>query len=331
MKNSKRKIISFILIMVFMVTMFGCNSNKGVDEKQIINDIQQSEYLQKSNMTIEDIQIEKRITDVQDRSDTMIAWVTAKRDTMKGKMCFKLAYTLYNDGWLIGSISHYQDRDWKFIPLKGISQEKADTEIGKRFKNMISSKCIEHKEDLENGTSYFTYELKEKYPYVTKNKIVKLNYEFDVKYDNGLYAEIWEDHADTLENKEDWKINGTWKSSFLKENTYVYGFCKIDSTISINNYDGSTVDCSYDIKITHGEKYHFKDNGTFTVEKIPLKYYINNVVESANGFIVKNKDGTAVLTDTFSFPRQPTFCFDENKGVTFVNPYTKEVTSMTKK
>lgn len=321
MKDNMKKISSFILVMVFMITMIGCNSNKGVDEKQIINDIQQSEYLQKSNMTIEDIQIEKRKTDIQNKSDTMIAWINTKRDTMESKMCFNLTYTLYNDGWLIETITHYQDGDWKFVPLKGVSQENADTKIKEYSKNITSSKCIEHEEDLESGTSYFTYELKEKYPYATKSKTVKVNYEFNVTYDDGLYTETWKDTVDTVDSKEDWNINGTWKSSFTKEITYSPSF-KINSTIIINNYDGITVDCSYDVKINYWEDYHFKGNGTFTVEEIPLEIRNFQTVKSAKGFYIdtkKNADGSNAHLDTSL--RIISFSIDENKGVIFGNPW----------
>lgn len=48
--NNKKKIINLILVMLFIITLFGCTSNKGVSEEQIINDIQQSEFLQQSDI-----------------------------------------------------------------------------------------------------------------------------------------------------------------------------------------------------------------------------------------------------------------------------------------
>lgn len=329
MKDNKKKIISFILIMVFTVTMFGCNSNKGVDEKQIINDIQESEYLQQSNMTIEDIQIEKRKTDVQNKSDTMIAWVNAMRDTMESKMCFSLTYTFYNDGWLIETITHYQDEDWKFVPIKGISQENADKKIKEYSKNVTSSKCIEHEEDLENGTSYFTYELKEKYPYATKSKTVKINYEFKVTYDEGLYTEIWKDTVDTVDSKEDWNINGIWKYNFDEKGIM------LNAIIKVNSFDGTKVDCSYDINYKIYNLYHFKKTDTFEVEEIPFKneYMTGGVLESAQGFYVDykiNADGEKTYANDIDFYNMA-FCFDENRGVIFKNPYNKRNYDMTKK
>ncbi len=329
-----KKIISFILVMVFAITMSGCNSNKGVEEKQLINDIQQSEYLQKSNMIIEDVQIEKRKTDIQNKSDTMIAWVNAKRDTMESKMCFSLTYKLYNDGWLIETITHYQDENWEFIPLKGISQESADTRIKEYSKNISSSKCIEHEEDLENSTSYFTYELEEEYPYATKSKTVKINYEFNVTYDAGLYTETWKDTVDTVDSKEDWNIDGTWEYNYLADH---YGAGKINCIINIDNFNGYKVNGSYNIDINFtNDDINIKNNGVYETKEVFIKREYNTTLGAwidvkHNGFVIENEDGTAILTNNYLFPKQPAFCFDENEGIMFVNPYNGELCSMTKK
>lgn len=261
----------------------------------------------------------------------MIAWVNAKNDTMDCIMGFNLSYTLYNDGWLIENVSYYQSNDWKFIPLKGISQEEADTKIKEYTKNITSSKCIEHKEDLENGNSFYTYELEEKYPYVNKKSTIKLNYNFDVKYNNGLYVETWEETFDKVDSKEDWNINGTWKYSYTSKDVPFTPNFKLNATIKVNDYDGSKVNCSYDLKINHWDKYHFKKEDTFDVKSVTLEHDFANVLKSAKGFKIdtnKNVDGSNVYAGGTLVGAH--FCFDENKGVIFVNPWDKKYYDMTK-
>lgn len=94
MKSNKRKSKLIILFIVLGLTICGCISNGGVKtEKQIIGDINNSEYLSKYGLEVYDIEISRRKTDKNNKTDSMVTWIQSKNDIMAYSMGFELNYT----------------------------------------------------------------------------------------------------------------------------------------------------------------------------------------------------------------------------------------------
>lgn len=318
MKGNKRKSKLIILFIVLGLTICGCSSNGGVKtEKQIINDINNSEYLSKYDLEVDEIKISRRKTDKKNKTDSMVTWIQSKNDIMEYSMGFELNYTMYEEGWLLDSIEPIHKDKWSYSPFDIATEEEADQVVEERYPNAISYKCVDvfMEKTMETGenpnTTYFTnftYEIVEEYPCVTQELDYKLIFEFSP--DKNWQARPKKDSYGAEKSvMEDWRIDGIWRCTTDEE----YGLN--NATITINSYDGTTVDCSYEINHHAGDSYqNFKNNGTFNVDE----YYmtIDNYIVGRKGiYIIGDIDSNGKELDWPSGPPKFYFIFDKESGV----------------
>lgn len=317
MKNNKRKSKLIILFIVLGLTICGCISNGGVKtEKQIIGDINNSEYLSKYDLEVDEIKISRRKTDKINKTDSMVAWVHSENDIMEYTMEFELGYTLYNEGWLLDSISPICEDKWEYYPFDIATEEEADQVIEERYPSAKSYRCIEavrgqevHEDKSKTNVTNFTYEIIEEYPYLTQELDYKLIFEFSP--DKNWQARPKKDNYGAEKSvMEDWRIDGIWTCTTDEE----YGLN--NATITINSYDGTTVDCSYEINHHAGDSYqNFKNIGTFNVDE----YYmtIDTYIVGRKGiYIIGDIDSNGKELDWRPVgPPKFYFIFDKERGV----------------
>lgn len=331
--NDKRKSKLIILFIVLGLAICGCSSNGGVKtEKQIIGDINNSEYLSKYGLEVYDIEISRRKTDKNNKTDSMVTWIQSKNDIMEYSMGFELNYTLYEEGWLLDSINPLDKEAWQYCATKTPSIEEVDEVIKERHPNAKSYEYNDSEYDEINKITY-NYSIIEEHPYVTYDISYNIRYVFTP--DENWYA-LLESSTDGVSDSgstktENWNINGTWTYSNSDN---------LNATITINNYDGKNIDCSYDIKYDGVEKYHFQKSGTFEVQELWLEYtlqkynsgdsYFTDIYGS--GFVVDsstNVDGSRTIYG-YMGDRPMKFSFDKEKGVIFSTPRGGEIYTMTK-
>lgn len=333
MESNKRKSKLIILFIVLGLTICGCSSKGGVKtEKQIIDDINNSEYLSKYDLGVEDIEISRRKTDKNNKTDSMNVWIQSKNDIMGYDMGFELNYTLYEEGWLLDSIKPINKEAWQYYATKTPSIEEVDEVIKERHPNAKSYEYNYCVDDIINEITY-NYTIIEEHPYVTYDISYNIRYVFTP--DESWYA-LLESSTDGISDSgstktENWNINGTWTYSNSDN---------LSATITINSYDGKNIDCSYDINYDSVEKYHFQKSGTFEVQELWLEYTLQEY-NSGNsyftdiygtGFVVDssiNADGSRTLYG-YMGDRAMKFSFDEEKGVVFSTPRGGEIFTMTK-
>ena len=68
----------------------------------------------------------------------MVTWIQSKNDIMEYSMGFELNYTLYEEGWLLDSITPIEKDKWQYYATKTPSIEEVDEVIKERYPNAKS-------------------------------------------------------------------------------------------------------------------------------------------------------------------------------------------------
>ncbi len=247
-------------------------------------------------------------------------------------MGFELNYTLYEEGWLLDSITPIEKDKWQYYATKTPSIEEVDEVIKERYPNAKSYQFNNIECDETNKATY-NYSIVEEHPYVTYDISHNIRYVFTP--DENWYA-LLESSTDGVSDSgstktENWNINGTWTYSNSDN---------LSATITINSYDGKNIDCSYDINYDSVEKYHFQKSGTFEVQELWLEYTLQKYKDGTSsfvdiygtGFVVDsstNVDGSRTIYG-YMGDRAMKFSFDKEKGVVFSTPRGGEIYTMTK-
>lgn len=97
----KRLVGLATIICLISVLLLGCNSGISTkDEKGLIADLSTRDGLVDGG-TITDLEIIKRLTDEEDRIDTVYVSATLEHENYTAIRSFVMEYVLYNDGWIL--------------------------------------------------------------------------------------------------------------------------------------------------------------------------------------------------------------------------------------
>lgn len=338
MGNIMKKSQFVILLIVWGLMICGCSTNNdGAKKEQIKEDIETSEYLSQYGLEVYDINIEKRKTDRGNKIDSIFVSVNSKNEDIDYLCKLELNYTLYNEGWLLDNILPYQEEEWCISPFKDVSNEDIENAIKRRytgpynvdipsFKRIDEYHTIITKNGKIGNEVTYIYEFTKEHPYLTSISTEEIKFEFFVG-DTDWTANEKDDHL-VIDYVQNWNINGTWE--YTNSNDF-------SAKITINNYDGKTIDCTYDIDC-HGkridERFYVQNTGVYEVKEIQLdnvdrmNYYTGKEEYSNNygtGFYVIFENGTSSVGDGSVY-----FTFDQEKGVIISAPYFVGDIPMTK-
>lgn len=116
MRYKKYFYLSILVILVFM-GLCGCSKSEK-SEKEIVHDLQASSVFISSNIEISDYEVIKRQTNFDEKLDLVYITVHTNDPELTSSLTFELTYQLYNDGWVLESITRYQDGPWEFTGLQ---------------------------------------------------------------------------------------------------------------------------------------------------------------------------------------------------------------------
>lgn len=211
MKKIKTLGIALVLLVITLLLLLAGCGTKTASNKRIQEDLHNSSafsgFANCLGLEITSLDIQKRQTTKESKVDTIWVEATVESDTVRGVMYYVLTYNLYNDGWLLDTITDDNTENWYFEPLCGAS----DTYINSFLPE--DAVIVANEVNLEYATNTVTYTYTEQHRYcdIIYNK--QLIFDFNSGY-SPSGADIsgrWE-LRNTIDagSYEVWNIVGTW-------------------------------------------------------------------------------------------------------------------------
>ena len=233
-----KRLISLITVLILvMITVCGCDRVDPVpNEQAMVADLQKQGDLLFGG-TVTEISIIKRLTDTENRTDTVYVVATLDNENHTRQESYVINYVLYNDGWLMETAELYSGNDAvtqvtpKYAPtdeeiMLHIQMESSQeirffqytkmeeygilydtSSVGEEFfaEGLYDVEIAEGSLDgLRYETTVVTNRIFE-YADVTETANVTLY--FDYMYDNWLLSQY------IVEDLEiDWNLEGSWQS-----------------------------------------------------------------------------------------------------------------------
>ncbi|MBQ3567044.1 MAG: hypothetical protein IJA12_07685 [Oscillospiraceae bacterium] len=212
--------LAAILSLSALPLMTGCGTASESDiEEDLLKIIKEDYWFKGFNPEIDDIEIEKRKTDEDDKTDVIYIVADVKDDVKEINAGYKLTYMEYNDGWELEYHEPYGYSEglWETDLKDVLSEEKIieDFKYRKDVSGDVKGYSLENitdkKEAIKNKS--FTAELIKPYENEYHTMISKeiLTYEWCP----GAYAEAWtctDTDSETEYVYDVKKIAGTWQS-----------------------------------------------------------------------------------------------------------------------
>lgn len=118
-----------ILVLAVLLILSGCGA-KEKSESEIASDLAANPgFYSTQDVTISDIEIIKRQTNTKEKTDYIYVNVKAQNENIECRLSYELYYALYNEGWVLDSVTPYESQNWEITPLSGPTQEQADDDI----------------------------------------------------------------------------------------------------------------------------------------------------------------------------------------------------------
>lgn len=179
-------------------------------------------YVDMLDISISDLEVIKRQTTVEDKTDQAWVHVDVSGPRVEGDMYYLMTYELYNDGWLLENVIENDRNQWHFVPLEGPTEDVWSWMLG-------NAENINTTLDLEAGYSEITWETIDSYTWCEFYYTKSLGCYF-----NSLSG-LWESgEPQELACREKWHIDGTWVSP-----TYRRGYATWKYTTIIEGFDDS--------------------------------------------------------------------------------------------
>lgn len=205
-----KKTIIFLAVTVLLLMLLTACGPSVPDEKQIMADIGNSEYITgylKNGYTITGVAVSKRQTSKKDDFDKVWADVEIQNDYATGTVHCVVVYGLYNDGWLCDSVEENSEEKAE-IELCELSDEKAMMFVGDDF-TLQSNEF-----DGEEKKIYLVASKEEQHRFCTTTVTKTVRIYVDASWGGQLVVDEQRTEAD-----HDWNVIGT------------YNVCSADNTI----------------------------------------------------------------------------------------------------
>lgn len=259
LKKIERIIICCVMLLSVVLAFSGC-SKRTKSEKEIKKDLQMNaNFYSVQEVTIKDLEIIKRQTDTKNKYDNVFVTVKAENENISCELSYYMRYNLYNEGWVLDSVTRYEKGKWDIIPLKGPDIEEFVNdyhELNKEYNAFYfeDSELIVNNRQCEYS---FNAEKDSKYIYALDN--ITLFFEFNT---NTLEWEKTDMQTETMDVKAK-NISGTWVP--MSANRYDMA----DKVISISLTDNKDV---FNVKV-------YKDYGKKLISNQDIE-----VEMTSNGF-----------------------------------------------
>lgn len=124
----KRKIVVLCLALCCALLLFGCASTEAVkSEQEILADLQEKGMPEENpDAEITSLEILKRQTNEKDKQDLVYVTIQAETETVQYVRSYQVEYGLYDSGWVLDSVSRFEDGENKAIPLTEPGDELID-------------------------------------------------------------------------------------------------------------------------------------------------------------------------------------------------------------
>lgn len=232
----KKKLLVVILAAIAILLLAGCGEKPASEatlKEDIYNSSNFSRFSEQLDMEITNLEIVKRQTSTEDKVDSVWVKVTAAGDTAEGEMYYVMTYNLYNDGWLLETITDDALDSWHFEPLCAPSDE----EISNRLSYYGDYNILNESLDIENGLKEVDFEYTENHLYCRKNYTAQLICEFVSNYYEFETGDIGEwIYAILLTDEETvWDVCGTYYRESNGSEYQITGFRVEDLSTEMAN------------------------------------------------------------------------------------------------
>lgn len=220
----KKYFISLTLILLTLTILTACGGPSIKNESEIGKDLIAGDYLSGNNINyiIDDVEIAKRQTDVNNKSDTIYATITATSEDNLSKLTgeYKIEYGLYNEGWLIDDVTV---SDVSVLPLQGkefTTEELIEAMASCNYHNIAYLSVFDYQENLEEGLIHYSISAEDVCTYATEYIDATLSFSFDAE-------QGWQPWNCTITINHsvcDWDIAGEYycESDKLRDNLVIY-------------------------------------------------------------------------------------------------------------
>lgn len=165
-------------------------------------------YVDMLDISISDLEVIKRQTTVEDKTDQAWVHVDVSGPRVEGDMYYLMTYELYNDGWLLETTEVLDEREWMLVPLCGVDDEDI------KYSLPAEAEIESIDTDLEMGIQTVTYTYTESFPYCDinhrRNLICSFGFSLNPPGMNSFGMWTTQNDADAG-TVEEWHIDGTWK------------------------------------------------------------------------------------------------------------------------
>lgn len=230
-----RKVFMFVIL--FAVMLVGCKDSK-LSEKEISSNLpsefseisvlsgDQTEYY---DLALDEFVIRKRQTNEKD--DTIYCTITEVDSNYTYTIDCVLYFNYYDQGgWIL---DNYEIEQSSIQPSAAVDQSVSDYDVSCYYDDFEFQDC---EYDESDRTAHYTYTVKDKDVYLSREGKVQLDYNF---CDYGNNAEWKLDCVDESGIRDIWDIEGTWIG---EEDTKGYGYYQLNFVLSDYNSEDLTVD-----------------------------------------------------------------------------------------
>lgn len=295
-----RKTIRFTFLMniaiigVFALSACGPKVANGEQIKQELEENTEFQFL-KEDEQIEEVVIEKRQTEKEQKTDTVWCTVVTNDTEVSCQKKVVLSYGLYDKtGWMLDDIEVESKENWIMTPLKGIEESALSTLLSSRVvvineeewlitkENLLSAKIDKQQTDLEQKTDQVTIAL------VLDDKLERAEGKIEVLFS---FDQRWK--YDSIISKDDFTVS-------MKEE-YALNVSEDDLIAKVIEKELPVGETKQTITVEKEEISDFKINGQKTESKgtqqiYQCSYIINKshvvlAMETVITYIYRDGDG----------------------------------------
>lgn len=147
----------YVGLIMLLLLLTGCSAasrtaSKATLEQDLVSSEAFHYFAQKPNTTISGLEIIKRQTDADAKTDRVWVEVSLSSDMFEGKASYIMDYSLYNDGWHLENVESDDASTWSFTALRGLTEEELLQQLP------AESTILDIQTDLDAGTQFVAYE-----------------------------------------------------------------------------------------------------------------------------------------------------------------------------
>ena len=161
----KKKLLAVIFFVIAISLLAGCGKKPASEatlKEDLYNSRSFSRFSNQLGMKITDLEVVKRQTTEEQKSDVVWVEVNTSSEAAEGEMYYVMRYELYNDGWQLENITEDRPGEWQFTPLKNVDAESApqdllECHIQSLVENLSETDCQIESFNIDERQTYVKY------------------------------------------------------------------------------------------------------------------------------------------------------------------------------